>query len=75
MDLNKLLDELRQERAQIEALVLSLERLAHTRNKRCGWMVSGDLNRSPRRPPKASRAGAALKIPRHTADAIGRLRK
>lgn len=42
MDVNKILDELRQEREQIEDAIISLERLARGRGKRRGrppaWM-------------------------------------
>jgi len=43
MDVNKILDELRQEREQIEEAILSLERLASNRGRRRGrpptWMA------------------------------------
>ena len=43
MDINKILDELRQERTQLEEAILSLERLAAGQGKRRGrppaWMA------------------------------------
>ena len=43
MDINKILDELRQERAQLEEVILSIERLLRGRGKRRGrppsWMA------------------------------------
>jgi len=56
MDISKILDELRQERTQLEEAILSIERLAAGQGKRRGrppaWMA---LARSAE--PKAKRRG------------------
>ena len=65
MDVNKILNELRQERLQIEEAILSLERLARGRGRRRGrppaWLSA--VKERPRRPPgskngQAKRAAA-----------------
>ncbi len=74
MDVSKILDELRQEREQLEEAILSLERLARGRGRRRGrppsWMVEakkrgrpvGSKNKTavvkPASQPKASSAAA-----------------
>lgn len=51
MDVSKILDELRQEREQLEEAILSLERLARGRGKRRGrppsWMVDAKKRGRP----------------------------
>jgi hypothetical protein len=51
MDVSKILDELRQEREQLEEAILSLERLARGRGKRRGrppsWMVEAKKRGRP----------------------------
>jgi hypothetical protein len=75
MDVSKILDELRQEREQLEEAILSLERLARGRGRRRGrppsWMVEakkrgrpvGSKNKpsvtKPLGQPKASSTAAA----------------
>jgi hypothetical protein len=70
MDVTKILAELRDERAQIEEAILSLERLAQGRGKRRGrppaWLSSEAAPAKRRgRPPgsknKVAAAGAAAK--------------
>jgi hypothetical protein len=70
MDVSKILAELRDERAQIEEAILSLERLAQGRGRRRGrppaWMSSEAAPAKRRgRPPgsknKVAAAGAANK--------------
>ena len=65
MDVNKILNELRQERLQIEEAILSLERLARGRGRRRGrppaWLSA--VKERPRRSPgskngQAKRAAA-----------------
>lgn len=55
MDVTKILAELRQERAQIEEAILSLERLAMGRGKRRGrppaWMAEVEAPKRRGRPP------------------------
>ena len=56
MDVNKILDELRQEREQIEDAIISLERLARGRGKRRGrppaWMKEASDRKKARVKPK-----------------------
>jgi len=70
MDVQKMLIELRQERASIEEAIIILERLARGRGKRRGrpplWMTSGDapIKRRGRPPgsknkPKDEKSNAA----------------
>jgi len=51
MDVSKILDELRQEREQLEEAILSLERLARGRGRRRGrppsWMVEAKKRGRP----------------------------
>jgi hypothetical protein len=51
MDVSKILDELRQEREQLEEAILSLERLARGRGRRRGrppsWMVDAKKRGRP----------------------------
>jgi hypothetical protein len=51
MDVSKILEELRQEREQLEEAILSLERLARGRGKRRGrppaWMVEAKKRGRP----------------------------
>jgi hypothetical protein len=51
MDVTKILDELRQEREQLEEAILSLERLARGRGRRRGrppsWMVEAKKRGRP----------------------------
>jgi hypothetical protein len=70
MDVSKILAELRDERAQIEEAILSLERLAQGRGRRRGrppaWMSSEEPAKRRGRPPGsknkvAAAAGAAPK--------------
>ena len=70
MDVSKILAELRDERAQIEEAILSLERLAQGRGRRRGrppaWMSSTEATPKRRgRPPgsknKVAAASAAVK--------------
>jgi len=52
MDVNKILEELRQEREQIEDAIISLERLARGRGKRRGrppsWMKEASERKKAR---------------------------
>ena len=66
MDLTTILKTLRREREQVEEVILALEELARGTGKR---------RRKPRRPPRSKRAGAALRIERPLADALGRKRE
>jgi hypothetical protein len=51
MDVSKILDELRQEREQLEEAILSLERLARGRGRRRGrppsWMIEAKKRGRP----------------------------
>ena len=75
MDVSKILTELREERAQIEEAILSLERLATGRGKRRGrppaWMASTAVPKRRGRPPgsknKAPLAAAAGAAPKAVA--------
>ncbi len=55
MDVTKILEELKQERAQIEEAILSLERLARGRGRRRGrppaWMAAVNPPKRRGRPP------------------------
>ncbi|MDX1983113.1 MAG: hypothetical protein SFV51_22770 [Bryobacteraceae bacterium] len=61
MDVNKMLQELREEREQIEEAILSLERLARGRGKRRGrppsWLA--EMKKVPR--PAVARKAADAK--------------
>ncbi len=71
MDVSKILEELRQEREQLEEAILSLERLARGRGRRRGrppaWMVEakkrgrppGSKNKAPAAKPLAHASAAA----------------
>jgi hypothetical protein len=70
VDVTKILEELRQEREQLEEAILSLERLARGRGRRRGrppaWMVEakkrgrpvGSKNKTTSSPQKAATAAA-----------------
>ena len=63
MDVTKILDELREERVQLEEAILSLERLARGRGRRRGrppsWMVEAKKRgRPPGSKNKTSKASA-----------------
>ena len=62
MDVNKILNELRQERQQIEDAIISLERLARGRGRRRGrppaWLAMATEPKRRGRPP-GSKNGAA----------------
>lgn len=62
MDVSKILEELRQEREQLEEAILSLERLALGRGRRRGrppsWMVEA---KKRGRPPGSKNKAAAAK--------------
>lgn len=63
MDVNKILQELRQEREQIEDAIISLERLARGRGKRRGrppnWMKEASDRKRGRPPGSGGKAGEA----------------
>jgi hypothetical protein len=63
MDVSKILNELREERQQIEEAILSLERLARGRGRRRGrppaWMVEATEPRRRGRPPGSKNKTAA----------------
>ena len=63
MDVTKILDELRQERLQLEEAILSLERLARGRGRRRGrppsWMV--EAKRRGRPPGSKNKTTTAAK--------------
>ena len=63
MDVSKILAELREERAQIEEAISSLERLAHGRGKRRGrppaWMSEAPAKRRGRPPGSKNKVLAA----------------
>ena len=63
MDVSKILAELREERAQIEEAISSLERLAHGRGKRRGrppaWMSEAPAKRRGRPPGSKNKVIAA----------------
>ncbi len=60
MDVSKILTELREERAQIEEAILSLERLARGRGRRRGrppaWMAEVTTKRRGRPPGSKNKA-------------------
>ncbi len=62
MDVSKILSELRDERAQIEEAILSLERLARGRGKRRGrppaWMSEMTAKRRGRPPGSKNKVSA-----------------
>jgi hypothetical protein len=75
MDISKMLDELRQERAAIEEAILTLERLVQGQGRRRGrppaWMVelkkqhAGDLPAliaSPPRKPRGRKSAEAVAL-------------
>jgi hypothetical protein len=66
MDVSKILDELRQEREQLEEAILSLERLARGRGRRRGrppsWMVDAK---------KRGRPAGSKNKPNGTVKAVG----
>lgn len=72
MDVTKILSELRDERAQIEEAILSLERLARGRGKRRGrppaWMSEITVKRRGR-PPGSKNKTAATTAAGTTKDA------
>jgi len=63
MDVSKILAELREERAQIEEAILSLERLANGRGRRRGrppaWMAEVTAKRRGRPPGSKNKEAAA----------------
>jgi hypothetical protein len=63
MDVSKILAELREERAQIEEAILSLERLANGRGRRRGrppaWMSEMTAKRRGRPPGSKNKVAAA----------------
>jgi hypothetical protein len=65
MDVSKILDELRQEREQLEEAILSLERLARGRGRRRGrppsWMVEAKKRGRP--PGSKNKTASAKPIP------------
>ena len=64
MDVSKILAELREERAQIEEAILSLERLASGRGRRRGrppaWMAETTAKRRGRPPGSKNKVAAAV---------------
>lgn len=67
MDVSKILDELRQEREQLEEAILSLERLASGRGKRRGrpplWMAEAKKRGRPpgsKNKPKDAKTSTAV---------------
>jgi hypothetical protein len=62
MEVSKILDELRQEREQLEEAILSLERLARGRGRRRGrppsWMVEAKKRGRP--PGSKNKTGAKV---------------
>lgn len=68
MDVTKILTELREERAQIEEAILSLERLARGRGKRRGrppaWMSEIQAPKRRGRPPGSKNKIIAAAISR-----------
>lgn len=71
MDVSKILAELREERAQIEEAILSLERLAQGRGKRRGrppaWMSEMTAKRRGRPPGSKNKVAAAGAGPKDAA--------
>ena len=75
MDIKKILDELREERAQLEEAILSIERLAAGRGKRRGrppaWMAaakSSELETKRRGRPAGSKNRKAQAKPSDSSD-------
>ena len=70
MDVSKILNELRNERQQIEEAILSLERLARGRGRRRGrppsWMSEIAAKRRGR-PPGSKNKTASAALPKSTA--------
>jgi hypothetical protein len=62
MDVSKILDELRQEREQLEEAILSLERLARGRGRRRGRPPSWMVEAKKRGRPAGSKNKAGSKI-------------
>lgn len=73
MDVSKILSELRDERAQIEEAIVSLERLARGRGKRRGrppaWMAEITTKRRGRPPGSKNKVAAAPSAGGSTKDA------
>ena len=71
MDVSKILAELRDERAQIEEAILSLERLAQGRGKRRGrppaWMSEVTAKRRGRPPGSKNKVATATAAPKGVA--------
>ncbi|HJT86802.1 MAG TPA: hypothetical protein VJ732_03075 [Bryobacteraceae bacterium] len=71
MDVSKILTELREERAQIEEAILSLERLARGRGRRRGrppaWMSEITAKRRGRPPGSKNKTAAAGAAPKSSA--------
>ncbi len=67
MDVTKILGELREERAQIEEAILSLERLARGRGRRRGrppsWMTELTVKRRGRPPGSKNKTTASAAGP------------
>ena len=67
MDVTKILAELRQERAQIEEAILSLERLAMGRGRRRGrppaWMAAVEAPKRRGRPPGSKNKSSNASTP------------
>ncbi len=63
MDVTKILEELKQERAQIEEAILSLERLARGRGRKRGrppaWMAAVNPPKKRGRPPGSKNKGSS----------------
>jgi hypothetical protein len=70
MDVTKILDELRQERSQLEEAILSLERLASGRGRRRGrpplWMAEAKRRG---RPPGSKNKNGPTQVKANTAAA------
>jgi hypothetical protein len=71
MDVSKILAELREERAQIEEAISSLERLALGRGKRRGrppaWIAEAAPKRRGRPPGSKNKVAAATAAPKSVA--------
>jgi hypothetical protein len=71
MDVSKILTELREERAQIEEAILSLERLARGRGRRRGrppsWMSEVTMKRRGRPPGSKNKPATASGTPKGAA--------
>ena len=70
MDVSKILNELREERQQIEEAILSLERLARGRGRRRGrppaWMAEVTAPKRRGRPPGSKNKTASAPAPPKT---------